>query len=115
MAQKPLTEALTLIFVREVYRLDPNNTTPWENMSTHAQELYLAGMAEVVRTFKGFGLELANEGGKIVLRSMPKKAGAQVAKKSDLDPMEVSNPRTSPSSRPSRPASKVTHAATAAP
>ena len=68
MPRKPLAEVLTVLYVNERYRLNPESQTPWENMSDRARAAELGAMVEVVRTFDGFGLELANVNDQVVLR-----------------------------------------------
>lgn len=91
MTQKTLTEVLTRTFVAERYKLHPELSTPWDNMSDEAQAMELGAMHEVVRVLGLFGWEVFEDEEGVGVRRVrvvdevgPKKPKAPPL---DLDPM----------------------------
>ena len=94
MTQKPLTEVLARTLVAERYRLNPDLSAPWDNMSDEAQDMELGAMHEVVRTLGMFGWEVFEDDKGIGVRRIrviddTRKAAKRATKKVEdaLDPL----------------------------
>jgi hypothetical protein len=98
MTQKPLTEVLARTLAAERYKLNPDLSMPWDNMSDAAQDMELGAMHEVVRVLGLFGWEVFEDDEGVGIRRMrvvdetkPKKRKPRTPPV-DLDPMGLGAP-----------------------
>lgn len=98
MTQKPLVEVLAQTFVAERYKLNPELSMPWDNMSDAAQDMELGAMHEVVRVLGLFGWEVFEDQKGIGVRRIQvideTKTKKRKAPAMDLDPMGLGAPET---------------------
>ncbi len=105
--KKPLATVLTELFVEERFRLDPDGSLPWANMSDQARARELGAMIEVVRTLGLLGWEVVERPDGIALRRIPvigePQEPIEMKPEEKLSTTDMSFPETpDPQNQPSR-------------